>query len=104
MKHDDDAMDTTQGVATDSESSSRAFQEHLPRSFAYKIVSSVVSDYSRPLVSYRGEDAAEMFVRKLQEEAKQLFQEYIVTPQQLPELTGAELRSFHTATNCHTSY
>ena len=101
LKHDDDAMVTTQGVATDSGSSSRASQEHLPCSFAYKIVSSVVPGFSRPLVSYRSEDAAEMFVCKLQEEAKQLFQEYIVTPQQLLELTGAELRSFHTATNCH---
>ena len=42
-----------------------------------------------------------MFVHKLQEEADQLFQEYIDTTQQLLELTDAELRSFHTATNCH---
>ena len=58
-------------------------------------------DFSRPLVSYKGEDAGEMFVRKLQEEAEQLFQEYIATPQQLLALTGAELRSFHTAINCY---
>ena len=44
-----------------------------------------------------------MFVRKLQEEAEQLFQEYIDTPQQLLELTDAELHSFHTAANCHMS-
>ena len=42
-----------------------------------------------------------MVVRKLQEEAEQLFQEYIDTPQQLLELTDADLRSFHTSTNCH---
>ena len=41
-----------------------------------------------------------MFVRKLQEEAEQLFQEYIDTPQQLVKLTDAELCSFHTVTNC----
>ena len=64
-------------------------------------MSSVVPDFSIPLISYRGEDTAETSVRKLQEEAKQLFQDYIVTPQQLPEITEAELRSFHTATNCH---
>ena len=70
LKHDDHVMDTTQGVAVGSgESSSRAFQEHVPCSFAYKIVSSVDPEFSKPLVSYRGEDAAEMFVRKLQEEA-----------------------------------
>ena len=46
----------------------------------------MVPDFSRPLISYRGEDAGELFVRKLQEEAEQLFQ---------------ELCSFHTAVNCH---
>ena len=56
-----------------------------------------MSDFSRPLVSYRGEDAAEIFMRKLQEEAKQLFDEYIDTPKSLLLLTVAELRSFHTA-------
>ena len=60
----------------------------------------MVPDSSRPLVSYRGEYAGEMFVRKLQEETEQLFQEYIATPQQLPALTEAELRFFHTAVNC----
>ena len=43
----------------------------------------------------------EMFVRKLQEQADQLFQEYIATPQQLLAFTEAELRSFHTVVNCH---
>ena len=42
-----------------------------------------------------------MFVRKLQEESEQLFQEYIAIPQQLLELTEVELCSFHTTTNCH---
>ena len=54
-------------------------------------------DFPRTLVSYRGEDSGEMFVRKLQEEAEQLFQEYIATPQQLLAFTKAELRSFHAA-------
>ena len=50
-------------------------QQHrrAPCSFAYKVVSSVVPDFCRPLVSYRGEDAGEMFERKLQEEIEQLF-------------------------------
>ena len=30
-----------------------------------------------------------------------MFQQYIATPQQRQKLTEAELRSFHTATNCH---
>ena len=61
----------------------------------------MVPNFSRPLVSYMGEDAGELFVRKLQGEAEQLFQEYIVTPQRRLELTESELRSFHTATRCH---
>ena len=98
-------MDTTQGVAAGGSdepiAASGPFQEHLPCSFAYKLVGSVVPDFSRPLVSYRGADTGEMCVRKLQEEAEQLFQEYIDTPQQLLELTDAELRSFHPATSCY---
>ena len=81
-------MDTTQGVAVGGDEPTAAasgpFQEHLPCSFAYKVVNSVVSDLRMSLGSYRGEDAADIF---LQEEAEQLFQEYIVTPQQLLELT-----------------
>ena len=80
----DEAMDTTQGVAVGGGDEPIAapgpFQEHFLCSFAYKMVSSVVPDFSRPLVSHRGVDAREMFVRKLQEEADQLFQEYITTP------------------------
>ena len=71
----DEGMDTTQGVAAgggdEPIAASGTFQEHLPCSFAYKVVSSVVPDFSRPLVSHRGGDAGEMFVRKLQEEAEQ---------------------------------
>ena len=58
--------DVTQGVDTDIESSCHVFQEHIPYSFAYNIVSSVDTGYSRPLVLYTGEDAAVMCVRKLQ--------------------------------------
>ena len=52
----DEAMDTTQGVAVGGDdeaiAASGAFQEHLPCSFAYKVVSSVVTDFSMPLVSH----------------------------------------------------
>ena len=73
LKPENEDVDVTQGVDIGIESSSHTFQEHAPCSFAYKIVSSVDPDCSRTLVMYRGEDAAEMFVRKLQLEAKQLF-------------------------------
>ena len=44
------------------------------------IVSNVDPDFSRLFVLCRGEGAAEIFVHKLLLEAKQLFDEYIITP------------------------
>ena len=68
LKPANEDVDVTQGVDTGIESSSKTFQEHIPCSFAYKIVSSVDPDFSRPIVMYRGEDAAEMFVRKIEDD------------------------------------
>ena len=63
LKPVDKDVDTTQGVEVGDESPSNVFQEHIPCSFAYKVVSSVDPNFSRPLVMYRGENAAEKFVR-----------------------------------------
>ena len=43
-----------QGVDTGTKASTHAYQEHIPCSFAYKILSSVDPNFSRPLVMYRG--------------------------------------------------
>ena len=96
----DKDVDTIQGVEVGGESSSQVFQDHIPCSFAYKVVSSVDPNFSRPLVMYRGETVAEKFVRDLQQGAKQLFDEYIATPKPML-LTGTVLRSFNNATTCH---
>ena len=80
LKPVNEGVDVTQGVSTGTASSTTVYQEHVPCSFAYKVVSSVVPDFSRPLVMYRGEDAADKFVRDLQKEAKQLCDEYIAKP------------------------
>ena len=93
-------VNVTQGVDIGIESSTNVFQEHIPCSFAYKVVSSVDPDFSRPLVMYRGEDAADMFVRKLQLEAEQLFDEYIATLKPML-LIATESQSFTSATTCH---
>ena len=66
------SINTTQVVEIGTESSTTPYQENVACSFAYKIVSSVDPDFSRPLVLYRGVDAADKFVRDLQREAKQL--------------------------------
>ena len=53
-----------------------------------------------PLVMYRGEDAAEKFVRDLQQEAKQLCEEYITKPKpMLFSITDSQ--SFTNATTYH---
>ena len=42
-----------------------------------------------------------MFVRKLQQEAQRLFNEYIAPPKQLLPLAGVQLYLFHTAISCY---
>ena len=100
LKPVDKDVDTTQGVEVDGESSSHIFQEQTPCSFAYKVVSSVNPNFSRPLVMYRGGNAAEKYVCDLQQEVKQLFDEDIATPKPML-LTATELRSFNNVTACH---
>ena len=46
LKPENEDVDVTQGVDTGIESSSHDFQEHIPCSFAYKIVGSVDPDFS----------------------------------------------------------
>ena len=100
LKPLNEGVDVTQGVETGIESSSHVFQEHIPCSFAHKIVSSVDPDFSQALVLCRGEDAAEKFVRDSQLEAKQLFDEYIAPPKPM-RLTATESRSFANAIISH---
>ena len=71
-------IDTTQGVISNTESSITQYQEHVACSFSYKIVSSVIPSYNKPIVWYRGEDAAEKCIYKLQKEAEEICAEYIV--------------------------
>ena len=93
-------MHVTQGVGTGTKSSTHANQEHIPCSFAYKIISSVDPNFSRPLVMYRGEGAADMFARKLKLEAKHLCEDYIATSKPML-FTVTDSQSFTIATTCH---
>ena len=94
LKPIDKDVDTTQGVEVGDKSSSHVFQEHIPCSFAYKVVSSIDQNFSQPLAMYRGENAAEKFVCDLQQEAKQLFDKYIATPKPMM-LTATELQRYY---------
>ena len=100
LKPVNEGVDITQGVSTGTASPTTVCQEHVPCSFAYKVVSSVDPDFSRPFVMYRGEGAAEKFVRDLQQEAKQLCDEYVSTPKPVIFST-TELLSFTNSTTCH---
>ena len=65
-------VDTTQGVTVGGEPSITPYQEHLACSFSYKIVSSVIPDFNKQIVWYRGPDAAERFIHELQHDAEKL--------------------------------
>ena len=100
LKPVNEGVNVTQGVSTGTASSTTVYQEPVPCSFAYKAVSSVDPDLSRPLVMYRGEDAADKFVRDLQKEAKQLCYEYIAKPKTMIFSTEDSL-SVTNATTCY---
>ena len=53
LKSVNEGVDVTQGVSTGTASSTTVYQEHVPCSFAYKVVSSIDPDFSRTLVMYR---------------------------------------------------
>ena len=87
LKPVDEEVDTTQGVEVVDESSSHVFQDNAPCNTAY-----TSHDLSSCIEA--------RFVRDLQKEAKQLFEEYIATPKPML-LAATELRSFNNGTTCH---
>ena len=91
---------TTQGIEEDGEPSITPYHEHIACSFSYKIVSSVVPDFDKPIVWYRGEDAADEFVRVLQRKAEELCTQYIETAQEM-EFTEDDEFHFECAQVCH---
>ena len=96
-------MDTTQGVAVggDEQTPAEPFQEHLPCSFAYKLVEQCATGLLQASCLLHGRGCWGDLCAQAARGSGQLFQEYIATHRQLLALTEAELRSFHTAINCH---
>ena len=64
------------------------------------MVSSVIPDFNKPIIWYRGEDAADEFVRVLQREAEELCSDYIDTPQEMEFIADDEVH-FECAQVCH---
>ena len=96
LKPVNEGVDVTQGVSTGT----TVYQEHVPCSFAYTVLSSVDPDFSQPLVMYRVQDAADKFVCDLQKEAKQLCDNYIAT-QKTMIFNAEDSLSFTNAITCH---
>ena len=89
-------VDVTQGIETGIESSSHVFQEHMPCSFAYKIVSIQIFHDLLSCIEVK------TLLKCLYANCnwKQLFDEYIAAP--IPMLlTATESQSFINTTICH---
>ena len=56
-----------------------AYQEHAPLFYEYKIVS-INPEYNSDIKLYRGEDAAEHFLKEVIKEWEDIFQTYIKIP------------------------
>ena len=93
-------VDTTQGVTVSGETSITHYQEHVACSYSYKIVSSVIPDFNKPIVWYRRPNAAEKLIYELQREAEKLCVEYIYTHQEM-KFTGDDEVCFESAHVCH---
>jgi len=76
------------------------YQEHVPCSFAFKIVS-VDSAYDPEIVIFKGKNAAEKFIEVLQQKASEIYDLYIKNPKPMPTLTAEEKRIFSQAETCH---
>jgi len=87
-------------TCTPSEASSYtvSYQKHEPISFTYYVVRSD-GVFEEPVV-YFGEDAASVFVNKMEEESARLTDLYKINIPMLP-LTQDEQRSYDEATICH---
>ena len=81
-------INTTTGIASD-DSESATYQEHVPCSFGYKIVS-IDPDFSSGIVVHFGEGAVIKFIDDLQMKAKEIFDQYIETPKAMLPLTPEE--------------
>ena len=77
-----------------------AYQLHEPASFGIKIVS-VDPNFKHEVETYKGADAAEKFIDKLQEISTKIFDQYINKKKEMIELTSEQKEEFENATTCH---
>ncbi|XP_074026512.1 uncharacterized protein [Leptinotarsa decemlineata] len=73
--------------------------KHEPYSFAYLIKCSYNDDLSK-FVSYRGVDAAQKFVSKIEDDLKNIYENHLRFPIPMDVQTPEEEEQFASATNC----
>lgn len=73
---------------------------HIPYSFAYYIKCGFNDSLSKFEI-YRGEDCAEVFIRKLEEDVKQIYNNHLKTVTPMLQLTEQEEIDFQNASHCH---
>ena len=74
------------------------YQHHIPNSFSYVVVSTEAR-FSRPPVTYRGDNAVQVFLDKIMEEDKRI-RDILNKPQPL-KMTLEDERLFQHETECH---
>ena len=89
----------TRQEITDKKQKEFAYQEHVPVSYSYKIVS-IDPDFVHDQRLYKGPCAAEHFLDTLQAESRDIFKKYIADPKPLM-LSNEDEMAFHSATKCH---
>ena len=90
--------DTRQGI-TDEKQKEFAYQEHVPVSYSYKIVS-IDPGFVHDQKLYKGPSAAEHFLDTLQAESRDIFKKYITNPKPLM-LSDKDEMAFQYASKCH---
>ncbi|XP_071057012.1 uncharacterized protein [Onthophagus taurus] len=84
--------------------SSKSFTEkvemHQPYSFAYYIVSTIDSSFNK-FETYTGLDASHVFITKLIDDVKSIYNKYLKTVKPMIPLTTDEQRNFDSAENCY---
>ncbi len=89
------SYDTVQ-LDKSSTSFTDAYQSHIPCGFGYKVVS-VNPSYTKDTVVYRGSDAADKFLNKLQEEYKAI----TAIKAEVKPMTDVDEKGFRNAKTCH---
>ena len=85
------------------------YQEHVPYSFAYKIVSidpdfrltPIEEDDDGTFFTYKGEKAADKFIESLEETVDKIFKNYINKTKPIEPLTAEQLQHHYNTPNCH---